>query len=122
VERPGLHLLVRDMGIQSNKVFEIQWICHVAIWESDKSSHLTGRTLGVTKKLFDPICDIRYPHEMIFVEPTHVFFDEMTGNCKDCLAFELGSLPGVSKVTISIGALFSLASEIHTKLFRHVLV
>jgi len=58
---------------------------------------------------------------MIFVEPTHIFFDEMTGNCKDCLAFELGSLPGVSKVTISIVTLFSLASEISAKLFRHVL-
>ena len=58
---------------------------------------------------------------MIFVEPTQVFFDEMTGNCVDCLAFELGSLPGMSKVTISVVALFSLASEISAKLFRHVL-
>ncbi len=58
---------------------------------------------------------------MIFVEPTHVFFDEMTGNHKDCLVFELGSLPGVSKVTISVVTLFSLAIEIHAKLFKHVL-
>jgi hypothetical protein len=58
---------------------------------------------------------------MIFVEPTHIFFDEMTGNCKDCLAFELGCLPGVNKVTISVVALFSLVSEISAKLFRHVL-
>ncbi len=121
VERPGPHLLVRDMGIQSSKVFVIQLIFHVAIWESDKSSPLTGSTLGVTKKLFDSVCDIRHPHEMIFVEPTHVFFDEMTGNHNDHLGFELRSLPGVSKVTTSVVTLFPLASEICTKLFRHVL-
>ncbi len=101
--------------------FVIQWICYVGIWESDKLSHLTGRTLGDTKKLFDPICDIRHPHKMIFVEPSHIFFDEMTGNCDEHLAFELGSLPRVSKVTICIVTLFSLASEIRAKLFRHVL-
>ncbi len=70
---------------------------------------------------FDPICDVRHPHEMIFVEPTHVFFAEMIGNCNDCLAFELRSLPVVSKVTISIVALFSPASEICAILFGHVL-
>ncbi len=91
------------------------------IQESDKSSRLTGRTLGVTKKLFDPIRDVRHPHEMIFVEPTRIFYDEMIDNCNDCLVFELRSLPGVSKVTISIVTLFSLASEIHAKLFGHVL-
>jgi hypothetical protein len=58
---------------------------------------------------------------MIFVEPTHVFFYEMIGDCDDCLAFELQSLHGVSKVTISIVTLFSLASEIHAKVFRHIL-
>ncbi len=121
VKRPGPRLLVRDMGIQSSKVFVIQLIRHVAIQESDKSSRLTGRTLGVTKKLFDPICDGRHPHEMIFVEPTHVFFDKRIGDCNDCVAFELRSLPGVSKVTISVVAFISLASEIHTKLFRYVL-
>jgi hypothetical protein len=76
--------------------------------------------LCVTKKLSDPICDIRHPFEMIFVEPTHVFFDEMTGNCKDCVAFELGSLPEMSQVTISVVTLFSLTSEISANLFRHV--
>ncbi len=39
----------------------------------------------------------------------------------DCLAFELQSLPRVSKVTISVVTLFSLASEICTKLSRHIL-
>jgi hypothetical protein len=58
---------------------------------------------------------------MVFVEPTHVFLDEMIGNHNDCLAFELQSLPGVSKVTISVVTLFSLASEFSTKLFRHIL-
>jgi hypothetical protein len=91
------------------------------IQESDKSSHLTGRIFGVTKEIFDPICDVGHPHEMIFVEPTHVFLDEMIGDCDDRLAFELRSLPGVSKVTISIVTLFSLANEICAKLFRHVL-
>jgi hypothetical protein len=57
---------------------------------------------------------------MIFVEPTHVFFDEMIGDCDDRLAFELQSLPGVSKVTISVVTLVSLASEVHAKLFRHI--
>ncbi len=58
---------------------------------------------------------------MIFIEPTHVFFDEMIGNCNDRLAFELQSLPRVSKVTISVVTLFSIASEICAKLFRHIL-
>jgi hypothetical protein len=58
---------------------------------------------------------------MIFIEPTHVFFDEMICNHDDCLAFELQSLPGVSKVTISVVTLFPLASEVCAKLFRHIL-
>ncbi len=45
---------------------------------------------------------------MMFVEPTHVFLDDMIGDCNDCLAFELLSLPGVSKVTISVVTLFPL--------------
>jgi hypothetical protein len=60
---------------------------------------------------------------MIFVEPTHVFLDEMIGDRDDRLAFELQSLPvpGASKATISVVTLFSLASEVHAKLFRHIL-
>ncbi len=58
---------------------------------------------------------------MVFVEPSHVFLDEMIGNQDDRLAFELQSLPGVSKVTISVDTLFSLISEISAKLFRHIL-
>ena len=61
VVRLGPCLLVRDVGIQSSKVFVIQWICHVALQESDKSSHLTGRTLCVSKKLLDTICDVGHP-------------------------------------------------------------
>jgi hypothetical protein len=109
------------MGIQSSKVFVIQWIRHVAIQESDKSSHLTGRTLGVTKKLLYTICDVGHPHEMVFVEPTRVFLDEMIGNHNACLAFELQSLLGVSKDTISVVTLFSLASEVSAKLFGQIL-
>jgi hypothetical protein len=89
--------------------------------ESVKSSHLSGRTLSVTKKLFDPICDVRHPYEMIVIEPTHIFFDEMIGDHDDHLAFEVRKLPGVSKVIISVVTLFSLASENCAKLFRHVL-
>ena len=96
VERLGPHLLVRNSRIQSSKVFVIQWIRRVAIPESDKSSRLTGRTLCVSKKLLYTICDVGHPHEMVFVEPSHVFLDEMIGNQDDCLAFELQSLPGVS--------------------------
>jgi hypothetical protein len=39
----------------------------------------------------------------------------------DLLAFEFQSLHGVSEVTISVVTLFFLASEVHTKLFRHIL-
>ncbi len=45
----------------------------------------------------------------------------MIGDRNDCLAFELRSLPGVSKVTISVVTLFSLASEVCAKLFRYIL-
>ncbi len=93
VVRLGPRLLVRDMGIQSSKVFVIQWIRHVAIQESDKSSCLTGRTLCVSKKLLHTFCDVGHPHEMVFVEPSHVFLDEMIGNQDDRLAFKLRSLP-----------------------------
>ncbi len=89
VVRLGPRLLVRDMGVQSSKVFVIQWICHIAIQESDKSSRLTGRTLCVSKKLIYTLCNVGHPHEMVFVEPSHVFFDEMIGNQDCCLAFEL---------------------------------
>jgi hypothetical protein len=58
---------------------------------------------------------------MVFVELSHVFLDEMIGNQNDRLAFELRSLPGVSKVTISVGTLFSLTSEIGAKLVGHIL-
>jgi hypothetical protein len=101
--------------------FVIQWTCHVAIQESDKSSRLTGRTLGVSKKLLYTICDVGHPHEMVFVEPSHIFLDEMVGNQDDSLAFELRSLPGVSKITIGVGTLHSLAGEVCAKLLGHIL-
>ncbi len=94
----------------------IQWTHHIAIQESDKSSHLTGSTLCVSKKLHYTICDVGHPHEMVFVEPSHVFLNEMVGNQGDSLAFELRSLPGVSKIAIGVGTLPSLASEVHAKL------
>ncbi len=109
------------MGIQSSKVFVIQWIHHVAIQESDKSSSLTGRTLCIAKKLSYTICDVGHPHEMVFVEPSHIFLGEMIGDHNDVFAFELWSLPGVSKVTISVVTLFSLTSEDSAKLFGHIL-
>jgi hypothetical protein len=98
----------------------IQWTRHVAIQESDKSSRLTGRTLCVSKKLLYTICDVGQPHEMVFVKPSHVFLDEMIGNQDDRLAFELQSLPGVSKVAIGVG-LLSLAREVGAKLFGLIL-
>ena len=58
---------------------------------------------------------------MIFVEPTHIILDEMIGNRNDHLAFELQSLPGVSKIAIGVGTLLSLASEVCAKLFGHIL-
>ncbi len=57
---------------------------------------------------------------MIFIEPNHVFLDEMIGNHNDRLAFELQSLCGVIKVTISVVTLFSLANEVRAKLFSHI--
>ncbi len=108
-------------GYNQANVFVIQWTCHVAIQESDKSSRLTGRTLCVSKKLLYTICDVGHPHEMEFVEPSHVFIDEMVGNQDDRLAFELQSLSGVSKIAIGVGTLLSLASEVRAKLFSHIL-
>jgi hypothetical protein len=90
-------------GYNQAKVFVIQWTHHVAIQESDKSSHLTGRTLCVSKKRLYPICDVG-----------HIFLDKMVGNQDDCLTFELQSLPGVSKIAIGVGTLLSLASEVPT--------
>ncbi len=95
----------------------IQWTRHVAIQELDKSSRLTGRTLCVSRKLLYTICDVGHPHEMVFIEPSQVFLDEMVGDQDDCLAFELRSLPGVSEIAIGVGTLLSLASEVGAKLF-----
>jgi hypothetical protein len=89
--------------------------------ESDKSSRLTGRTLCVSKKLLYTICDDGHPHEMVFIEPSHIFLDEMVGNQDDRLVFELRSLPGVRKIAIGVGTLLSLASEVGAKLFGHIL-
>jgi hypothetical protein len=108
-------------GYIQAKVFVIRWTGHVEIQESDKSSRLNGRTLCVSKKLLYTICDVGHPHEMVFVEPSHIFLDEMVGNQDDRLAFELRSLPGVSEITIGVGTLLSLASEVHAKFFRHIL-
>jgi hypothetical protein len=108
-------------GYNQANVFLIQWTCHVAIQESDKSSRLTGRTLCVSKKLLYTICDVGHPHEMVFVEPSHIFLDEMVGNQDDGLTFELQSLPRVSKIAISVGTLLSLAGEVCAKLFGHIL-
>ena len=108
-------------GYNQAKVFVIQWTHHVAVQESDKSSHLTGRTLCVSKKLLYTLCDVGHPHEMVFIEPSHIFLDEMIGNQDDTLVFELQSLPGVSKVTISVGTLFTLTSEVGANLFGHIL-
>ncbi len=58
---------------------------------------------------------------MVFVEPSHVFLDEMVGSQDDRLAFELQSLPGVSKIAIGVGTLLSLASEVCAKRFGHIL-
>jgi hypothetical protein len=108
-------------GHNQAKIFVFQWTCHVAIQDSDKSSHLTGRTLCVSEKLLYTISDVGHRHEMVFVEPSHIFLDKMVSNQDDCLAFELRSLPGVSEISIGVGTLFSLASEVHAKLFRHIL-
>jgi hypothetical protein len=95
-------------GYNQANVFVIQQTCHVAIQESDKSSRLTGRTLYLSKKLLYTICDVGYPHEMVFIEPFHIFLDEMVGNQDDCLAFERQSLPGVSEIAIGVGTLLPL--------------
>jgi hypothetical protein len=58
---------------------------------------------------------------MVLIEPSYVFLDEMVCNQDDHLAFELQSFPGVSKIAIGVGTLLSLASEIGTKLFGHIL-
>ncbi len=58
---------------------------------------------------------------MVFVEPSHLFLDEIVGNQDDSLVFELRSLPGVSKITIGVGTLLSLAGEVCAKLFGHIL-
>ncbi len=108
VERLGPHLLVRNAKYNQANVFVIQWTHHVVIQESDKSIRLTGRNLCVSKKLLYTICDVGHPHEMVFVEPSHVFLDEMVGNQDDRLAFELQSLPGVSKLQLVLVHSFPL--------------
>jgi hypothetical protein len=46
----------------------------------------------------------------------------MVGNQDDSLAFELRSLPGVSKIAIGVGTLLSLTGEVCAKLFGHILL
>ncbi len=94
VERLGPRLLARNAGIQSSKGLSDPMTHHVAIQESDKSSHFTGRTLCVSKKLLYTICDVGHPQEMVFIEPSHLFLDEMVRNQDDCLAFELQAFLG----------------------------
>jgi hypothetical protein len=107
-------------GYNQANVFVIQWTSHVAIQESDKSSRLTGRIRCVTKKLPYTIFNVGHPHEMVFIEPSHIFLDKMVGNQDDSLVFELQSLPGVSNIAIGVGTLLSLAGEVCAKLYRHI--
>ncbi len=58
---------------------------------------------------------------MVFVEPSHIFPDEVVGNQDDSLVFELQRLPGVSKIAIGVGTLLSIAGEVCAKLFGHIL-
>ncbi len=108
-------------GYNQANIFVIQWTHHVAIQESDKSSRLTGRTLCVSKKFLYTICIVGHPHELVFIESSHIFLDEMVGNQDDRLAFEFRSLPGVRKIAIGVGTLLSLAGEVCAKLFGHIL-
>ncbi len=78
-------------------------------------------TLCVSKKLLYTICDVGHPHEMVFVEPSRVFLDEMVGNQDDHLGFELQSPPGLSKIAIGVCTLLSLASEVGANLFGNIL-
>jgi hypothetical protein len=55
-------------------------ICHIGIWHSNQSSHLTFGTFGIPEKLLDLVGHIRHLHEMILIEPTDVPIGEMTGN------------------------------------------
>jgi hypothetical protein len=57
---------------------------------------------------------------MVFIEPSHIFLDEMVCNQDDLLAFELQIFPGVSEIAIGVGTLLSLASEVGAKLFGHI--
>ena len=77
-----------------------------------------SKAFCVAKKLLYTIYDAGHPHEMVFVEPSHVFLGEMIGNHNDHLVLELRSPPGVSEVTISVVTLFTLTSEISAKIFR----
>ncbi len=81
-------------GYNQAKVFVIQWTRPIAIQESDKSSCCTRRTLCVSKKLLYTICDVGHPHEMVFVEPSYIFLDEMVSNQDDCLTIELEAFLG----------------------------
>jgi hypothetical protein len=105
VERLGPRLLVRNVGIQSSKGFcdpMDSSRCNTGIRQVKP---FTCRTLCVSKKLLYTIFDNGHPHEMVFVEPSHAFLDEMVSNQDDCLAFELQSLPGVGKIAIGVGTL-----------------
>ena len=94
----GLCLLVIDMKMQSNKVFEFQQDRHIAVWRTNESSCLTENAPGNTQELLDTIGNIGHPHEIMLVEPTNFMLVEMIGDRNDSLMFELRGLPGMDEV------------------------
>ncbi len=79
------------------------------------------KTLSVAKEPLHFGGHFGHLHKMVLIEPPYVLFLEVAVDNQNSLAFQLGCLTGMGKVTICISALFSLASEIGTDRIGHVL-
>jgi hypothetical protein len=76
----------------------------------DKSSCLTHKTLNVAEEPLHFGGHFGHLHKVVLVELPYVLFLKVAGDSQNSLAFQLGCLTGMGKVTICISALFSLAS------------
>ena len=86
---------------------------------SDKSIRLTGNAPGISEELLNPF--VGHLHEMVLVEPTHIFVIEMRRDRKDGLTRNFAGFGGMFETTGGVGTFFSLAGKVRAQLDGQVL-
>ncbi len=81
---------------------------------SDKSIRLTGNAPRFPEELLNPF--VGHLHEMVLVEPTHIFLREMRRDREDGLTRNFTGFSGMFETTGGVGTFFSLAGKVRAQL------